>query len=117
MKTIKATKIEKSKKVTKTPKPLFTVDMVDCGTVQELYAQFGFAKQRAGLAINNQELQAIMYISGLVAMDAIVDNLLSTPKIPITVKDGEKLVFDSKGNYKVKKANIFRRFWNWVTGK
>ena len=35
----------------------------------------------------------------------------------VEINGDEKLVFDSKGQFKVKKPNIFKRFWNWITRK
>ena len=111
MKTIKTTK--KTKKVAK---PAFIVNLTKADSATEVYAQFALAKQEAGLPISSEEFNAVMLVSAMVAIDALGEAIDKVSK-QIEIKNDEKLVFDAKGHFIVKKPNIFRRFWNWITRK
>lgn len=113
-----------TKKITKTTrKPVSGVitNGLDCDTVTDLYYDYYRAKVRAGKPITIEELDFIEEVAVNTFLDkvtnAFVDTILSCPCQTIEVKSGEKLVFDAEGNARVKKPNIFKRFWNWVTGK
>lgn len=112
-----------NKKVTKTVKPAFIVDLTNVETPTELYAAFGLAKQDANLPMTDDELIAIVNIAVNTTFAALQDvfNKLPFQEFDIIqefdITNGEKLIFDEKGNIKVKKPNIFRRFWNWITRK
>ena len=110
----KETKTKKTTKKTVSPK--FIVDLTKAETATDVYAQFALAKQEAGLPISNEELNAIMLIAGVMAVDALGE-VISKASKEIKIENGEKLVFDSKGHFIIKKPNIFRRFWNWITRK
>ena len=109
------------KTIKKTVKPDFIMNCVTNITPTQLYNEAINAKIRAGKAITENELN---YAKD-VAIAEIVDELaklaieacMSIPCKTFEVKNGETLVFDERGNAKVKKPNIFRRFWNWVTRK
>ena len=105
------------KKTTKTVKPAFIVDMTEVNTPSELYAAFGLAKQDAKLPMTDEELTAIINITIATVLETIIKEFNKLPCKQFEITNGEKLVFDEKGNVKVKKPNIFRRFWNWITRK
>lgn len=106
-----------TKKITKTVKPAFIVDLTNVETPTELYAAFGLAKQDANLPMTDDELVAIVNIAVGTTLAALQDAFNKLPFQKFDITNGEKLVFDEKGNVKVKKPNIFRRFWNWITRK
>lgn len=106
-----------TKKVTKTVKPAFIVDLTNVETPAELYAAFGLAKQDANLPMTDDELVSIVNIAVNTTLAALQDAFSKLPYTEYNITNGEKLIFDEKGNVKVKKANIFRRFWNWITRK
>lgn len=107
--------ISKTKK--KTPELAFVVNLTNAETPQEIYAEYGYAKQRAGLPITKDELTAIMFDAAMTGIAVLAEVASSHPSKTIEIKNGEKLVFDENGKWKVKKPNIFRRFWNWITRK
>ena len=105
------------KKTNKVVKPEFIMNCVNNVTPGSLYVELIEAKVRAGKPISKEELD---YIKGYVinvAIDEIVTVCSEIPYKEYVVEDGAKLVFDEKGNAKVVKPNIFRRFWNWITRK
>ena len=110
----KETKTKKTTKKTVSPK--FIVDLTKAESATDVYAQFALAKQEAGLPLSNEEFNAIMLIAGIVAVEDLGEAINNVSK-SIEIKNGEKLVFDAKGHFTVKKPNIFRRFWNWITRK
>ena len=117
----KENKTEKiSKKATVVPKkdlkPKFTVDLTKAECANDVFAQFAVAKQEAGLPMTDNEFNAVVLASSMMAVEALGEAINKVSK-EIEIKNGDKLVFDSKGNFKVKKPNIFRRFWNWITRK
>lgn len=110
------------KKTTKkTVKPEFIMNCVTNVTPKQLYNEAVEAKIRAGKAITKDELE---YVKDVAIADTIdemanvaVEAFMSMPHQTIEIKNGEKLVLDEKGNARVKKPNVFRRLWNWVTRK
>ena len=110
------------KKTTKkTVKPEIIMNCVTNITPKQLYNEAIEAKIRAGKAITKDELEWVKDVAIAEAVDELaavaVDAFLSIPHQTIEIKNGEKLVFDEKGNAKVKKPGLLKRFWNWVTRK
>ena len=111
-----------TKKTTKkTVQPEFIMNCVDNTTPAQLYNEVVSAKVRAGKPITTEELELAkdnaVYDSIDLIAAAAVDTFMNVPGAKIEVKGDEKLIFDSKGNYKIKKPNIFKRFWNWIRRK
>jgi hypothetical protein len=86
------------KKTVKNTKPSYTVDLTKVKTLEDIDVAFGLAKQKAGLAISDEELSAIVF-------DAIK---AFGPRITIV---------DCTCPKAAKKPNIFKRFWNWMLGR
>jgi membrane-bound ClpP family serine protease len=111
-----------TKKTTKkTVQPEFIMNCVDNTTPAQLYNEVVNAKVRAGKPITTEELElakehAVNDSIDLIAT-AAVDTFMSMPHKEIEINGDEKLIFDSKGHFKVKKPNIFKRFWNWIRRK
>lgn len=110
------------KKTTKkTIKPEFIMNCVTNTTPDELYTEAVNAKVRAGKAITKDELEYIKEKTISDTVDKVAEiaavACFNAPCKTFEVKDGEKLVFDAYGNAKVKKPNMFRRFWNWLRRK
>lgn len=110
------------KKTTKkNVKPDFIMNCVTNVTPKQLYNEAVEAKIRAGKAITKDELEFVKDVTIADTIDEManvaVEALLSMPRQTIEIKNGETLVFDEKGNVKVKKPNVFKRFWNWITRK
>jgi hypothetical protein len=110
------------KKTTKkTVEPEIIINCVTNTTPKQLYNEVVNAKVRAGKPINVEELQfikdttvseTINEVAGILAAE-----MAAIPHTSIEINGGEKLVFDAKGNYTVKKPNLFKRFWNWLRRK
>lgn len=96
-------------KTIKPKKSEFTVDLTWCRTPNDIYAEFGFAKQKAGLAMSNLEFSVILIeASGVKEWGSqLVKNFFETLEM-IDAKDWCQ---------STKKPNIFKRFWNWITRK
>lgn len=110
------------KKTTKkTVEPEIIMNCVTNTTPKQLYNEAINAKIRAGKPINAEELQFIKDTTVAETVNELagvaVEAFMSMPHNTIEIKNGEKLVFDEKGNVKVKKPNVFRRFWNWLRRK
>lgn len=110
------------KKTTKkTVKPDFIMNCITNTTSDELYNEVVNAKVRAGKPITMDELEyaKAKEVSDMVDMitDAAISACFSCPCATFEVNEGEKLVFDNHGNAKIKKPNVFRRFWNWLRRK
>lgn len=102
---MKATKV--TKKLVKAKEPAFIVDLTSAETPAEVFAQFGFAKQKAGLPMSDTEFNAIIEIACLTTCRDVTNSILGNIKIPVYVQPIKP----------EKKPNIFRRFWNWLTGR
>lgn len=83
--------------------PAFKVDLRFCNTPEEIYASFGFAKQRAGLPMTNREFSAIIWI--------LLDTRQAIQDFVSTISDCMLCTVEEK------KPNVFKRFWNWITRK
>ena len=109
-KTVKTTK--------KTKKPAFIVDMTeDIKSANELYARFGLAKQDANLPMSDVELEAIITVVLDKAWKDIADIISAVPCTEFNIEGDEKIIFDSKGGVRIKKAPWYKRFWRWLTRK
>ena len=110
------------KKTTKkTVEPEIIMNCVTNTTPNALYNELIEAKVRAKKPITKDELEFVKESTVAETVDELagvaVEAFMSMPHNTIEIKNGEKLVFDEKGNVKVKKPNIFRRFWNWLRRK
>lgn len=91
---MKATKtVKKNKKFT----PIYTVDITECDDVFDVRLQFAKAKQKAGLAISDDELNAIVneaicdFAEALLLVGELCDDIDEPKKQP-----------------------WYKRFWNWI---
>lgn len=105
------------KKTEKVKKPAFIVDLTNVETPNDIYVQFGLAKQRAGLAMTDDELIAIYTRAIEFGVDTAIAGLMTVPHKEYVVENGAKLILDEFGNAKIKKPNMFKRFWRWITRK
>jgi hypothetical protein len=105
------------KKVKKSIKPEFIVNLVDVEDTNDLYVRFALAKHNANIAMTDTELEAIVEHTMMNTVKALTDIASSLPRKEIEINGDEKIVFDAYGNVKVKKPNIFKRFWNWIRRK
>ena len=110
------------KKTTKkTVEPEIIMNCVTNTTPKQLYNELVEAKVRANKPITKDELEFIKKATVEETIDELagvaVEAFMSMPHNTIEIKNGEKLVFDEKGNVKVKKPNIFRIFWDWIRSK
>ena len=111
-----------TKKITKkTVQPEFIMNCVDNTTPAELYNEVVSAKVRAGKPITTDELKLAKEYEVNRSIEVIVaatmDYFMNMPHKEIKIDGDEKLIFDAKGNFTVKKPNILKRFWNWIRRK
>lgn len=122
-------------KTTKTTKkfiPLYTVDLTDLKTPNEITEAFVVARFEAGLGLSNKDQE--IFVDALIdtAIDmqdmtnmlcdtandictcittAINSKITETPCVGVVDADYRKVEKEEK------KPNIFKRFWNWITRK
>jgi hypothetical protein len=111
-----------TKKTTKkTVEPEIIMNCVTNTTPNQLYNEAINAKVRAGKPINVEELQFVKDVTVAETVDEVAGilaaEMAAIPHTSIEINGGEKLVLDAKGNYTVKKPNLFKRFWNWLRRK
>ena len=106
-----------AKKIEKIREPEFIVNLTDAETPTDVLMQFGLAKHNAGMAITDDELMAICMKQTEMTANFMALALLTAPHKEYVVENGAKLILDEFGNAKIKKPNIFKRFWRWITRK
>lgn len=112
--------VKKTSKVVKEFKPKFVVDLTKVKEPSDICIAFAMAKQGAGLPISDTEMRAVIDKTVELSMDCMLAcsrSVFNEVAKTVEINGDEKLVFDSKGQFKVKKPNIFKRFWNWITRK
>lgn len=114
---MKTEKKTKSVKKSTSKKPEYFVDLTDVKTPNDVYVEFALAKQKAGKPITDDELETIIGYAIYRTLNTVRKVVSELPYKEINIEGDEKLVLDAKGNISVKKPNIFRRFWNWITRK
>lgn len=106
-----------TKKTVKEFKPAYVVDLTDAESTTDVYVAFGLAKQGAGLPISDTELDAIIDKTVEISVRELTKmskEAFDKATHIVNIEGDDKLVFDSKGGFTVKKPNVFKRFWNWV---
>lgn len=109
-----------TKKTVKEFKPAFVVDLTNAESMTDVYVAFGLAKQEAGLPISDTEFDAIIDKTVEISVRELTKmskEAFSKATHIVNITGDEKLVFDADGGFKVKKPNVFKRFWNWLTRK
>lgn len=114
----------------KSTKNVITVDLTNVHTPEDVIVEFVKAKLAASDNLTKSEIN--IYNDAIV--DGTIDKMINqmfTNNNAVLYKDGELHKLDLKefavenGNkleisedgVKVKKPNIFKRFWNWITRK
>lgn len=105
------------KKTTKTKKPLYIVDLVGKigGDVSDVKYSIICAKLNAGIKLTEEEdrFRATYVMKGIA--DIIFGDAPMSLRIgPTTFYSVRRIAIDDT---KKKRPNIFKRFWNWLTGK
>lgn len=109
---MKKTETKSTKKSTKKVAkfiPAYVIDITDCYSIEE--TMFAIALAKLNYALNEYEIKALV-----TDMLEFTNELALLNAKKFTLANGEKVVISADG-IKVKKPNIFRRFWNWVTRK
>lgn len=115
----------KTTKTTKTTKkfiPLYTVDLTDLETPNDIVEAFVLARFEAGLGLSSRDRD--IFINALIDtaldMQDMTDRLCDTANdicACITTVINNKTTETPKVEKEEKKPNIFKRFWNWITRK
>ena len=101
-------------------KPTYIVDITSCQTANDVICEFAYAKVEAGLPITMLEYK--------VSMKSCIDNYKTTEEMihecfdtavnkVATIADKLCGIYTKPNNTEVKKPNVFKRFWNWLTNK
>lgn len=114
----------------KSTKNVITVDLTNVHTPEDVIVKFVKAKLAASDNLTKSEIN--IYNDNIVnkTVDEMI-NQLFTNNNAILYKDGERHKLNlkefvvendnklevSKDGVKIKKPNIFKRFWNWITRK
>ena len=105
------------KKSTKKIQPEFIVNLTDIKNESEVLPRYAEAKVKAGKPITQEEFDSVKdkvmndTVEGLTALVSML------PHKEYVVENGAKLILDEFGNAKIKKPNIFKRFWRWIRRK
>lgn len=102
----KATKTTKAKTTKKTVKPEYIVDLTNIKDAGDVYAAFGWAKINRYLTPTEMDAVADDIAAYIVPEMILCDNLRATC-----------CAIEKACCCKQKKPNIFKRIWNWITGK
>lgn len=91
----------------------FIIDLTNCITDNDVYNKFAFAKVENKLPITLIEYSAIIGATIGIVMEAksFVDSMTDTIVNAIVNK------IEKDPIKKETKPNMFKRFWNWMTGK
>lgn len=122
MKTIKINK--------KVSKPVFKVDITWCSTEEDVLVAIADAKLDANVALTKEQFEAVIADEVRFALHVILNTAFTWNNAIVWENDGfrkmnlnkyhiendEKFEI-TKNGVKIKKQNIFKRFWNWITRK
>lgn len=104
--------------------PLYTVNIAEAETVFDIYAKFAVAKVKAGIPLTQKEMDAYMvvateycaeYFLTLLFEDCNCDYIKINKDFGIACVKCVQIELDKPTP--VKKPNVFKRFWNWITRK
>ena len=111
-KEVKSTSTKQTKK--SIIKPSFIVNLSECETPIEVIAQFGYAKQAAGLPISNDELGCIeaCVVNDTMELCEFAEN---AKKFAMNaIRELNDVLVKADVEVAEKKPGILKRFWNWV---
>lgn len=114
---MKTEKKTKSVKKSTSKKPEYFVNLTDVKTPDDVYVEFALAKQKAGKPLTDSDLETIIGYAFYRILDRVRKIVSEFPYKEVNIEGDEKIILDANGNIRIKKPNIFRRFWNWLTRK
>lgn len=108
---MKKTETKSTKKSTKKVKfvPAYVFDITKCNTIEDTLEVMALTKMF--YALNEFEVIALVQAFLDVDREVAIENGLH-----LCVAHGEEYILSEKG-IRLKKPNIFKRFWNWITRK
>ena len=111
-------------------KPVYVIDITNDTTVADTIASVVLAKASANLKISDNDLTDITMYTISNITDNVVADLFGNHNAVIKTKNGFKQIdlctFEMQEDDqfcitidgpKIRKKNIFKRFWNWITRK
>lgn len=123
-----------TRKITKKVDPTYTIDLTNVTNIEQFFVEKALAKYSAGIPLTKEDLTAIVqYVANIAnrctavyLIDEIFEDcngaVIENGKIiPIEfektiLKDDEEIVVRNSCK-KIRKQNVFKRFWNWLTRK
>ncbi|QOR57660.1 hypothetical protein [uncultured phage cr130_1] len=101
-------------------KPTYVVDITSCQTVNDVICEFVYAKVEAGLPITMLEykISTENFINNYKTAEEMIHECFDTAVNEVsTIVDKLHETYTKQNNTEVKKPNMFKRFWNWITNK
>jgi len=99
-----------TKTAKKISKPLYTVDLTDIDNELDVHQAFAIARFEAGVGLSESDRCLVVDAIANQIVEDLSDTIENCGNFIITMRE----CVEEK---EAKKPNIFRRFWNWVTGK
>lgn len=90
-------------------KPVITVDITDCTTIEDLVAAMANAKIEAGVSVSRIEVETLIQAAIDEAVEEVLSDLFDDFECPVIIEEQD---IEPE-----KKPNVFKRFWNWITRK
>ena len=101
-------------------KPVYVVDITSCKNANDVIYMFAYEKVNAGLPITMLEYKTSIksYTDNYKALEEIVHECFDKAVNTVSVIADKLCSMNTKtNNTEVKKPNVFKRFWNWLTNK
>ena len=101
-------------------KPTYIVDITSCQTANDVICEFAYAKVETGLPITMLEYKVSMKscIDNYKTAEEMIHECFDTAVSKVaTIADKLCGIYTKQNNTEVKKPNVFKRFWNWLTNK
>ena len=101
-------------------KPVYVVDITSCKNVNDVIYMFAYEKVNAGLPITMLEYKVSIKscIDNYKTAEEMIQECFDTAVSEVaTIADKLRRIYTKPNNTEVKKPNVFKRFWNWLTNK
>ena len=98
-------------------KPVYVVDITSCKNANYMFA---YEKVNAGLPITMLEYKVSIKscIDNYKTTEEMIHECINTAVSEVaTIADKLCGIYTKPNNTEVKKTNVFKRFWNWLTNK
>lgn len=101
-------------------KPVYVVDITSCKNANDVIYMFTYEKVNAGLPITMLEYKTSIksYTDNYKTLKDIFNECFDEAVNTVSaITDKSCGIYTKPNNTEVKKPNVFKRFWNWLTNK